>query len=472
MRKTIVRILGMLCLVAVLLTGCGNENHGLSAKKPQDITVWHYYGGALATQFDELVDEFNNTVGRDMGIVVYAESKSSIGDLVSQLEASANKEVGAAEMPNIFHCYLDTAASLEGTVDLVHLDDYMTDEEKASYFADYVAEGTFGTDNAWKLFPVAKSTEVLMLNKTDWDKFAAETGVGTADLETWESLVTVAEKYYDWSGRKAFYGRDAFANYIIIGSMQLGKEIFQVSGDSVTLQYDRDVMKRLWDNFYVPYVKGYFTQVGRYRSDDIKLGEIIAQTCSTSSAAYFPAEVAAQDGSSYAIDYEVLPLPNFEGTQPYAVQQGANMAVTKSTEREEYASIVFLKWFTEKEQNLRFNLGSGYLPVKYDAAKPEAIESYCAENETKSVIRDTVDVALKQAEGSTLFTSKAFANGTAARDMLDTAMVSRAVEDRAVIEERVAKGEKRDAVLAEYLSEEYFEVWYQESLQNLQEICK
>jgi len=51
-------------------------------------------------------------------------------------------------------------------------------------------------------------------------------------------------------------------------------------------------------------------------------------------------------------------------------------------------------------------------------------------------------------------------------------MVSRAVEDRVVIEERVAKGEKRDAVLEEYLSEEYFEAWYQESLQNLQEICK
>ena len=34
---------------------------------------------------------------------------------------------------------------------------------------------------------------------------------------------------------KAFFGRDALANYMIIGSRQLGKEIFEVRGDQVTL---------------------------------------------------------------------------------------------------------------------------------------------------------------------------------------------------------------------------------------------
>lgn len=102
-------------------------------------------------------------------------------------------------------------------------------------------------------------------------------------------------------------------------------------------------MRKIWEHFYVPYVKGYFRHVGQYRSDDVKLGEIIALVCSSSSAVYFPAEVTPVDGSPYPIEHLVLPLPNFDQTTPCAVQQGAGMAVTKSTEAEEYASVIFLK---------------------------------------------------------------------------------------------------------------------------------
>ncbi|MCQ4808301.1 hypothetical protein NE626_16205, partial [Intestinimonas massiliensis] len=40
----------------------------------------------------------------------------------------------------------------------------------------------------------------------------------------------------------AFFGRDAMANYCIIGSRQLGAEVF---GDG-TLVPDKDVFRRLW----------------------------------------------------------------------------------------------------------------------------------------------------------------------------------------------------------------------------------
>ncbi len=66
---------------------------------------------------------------------------------------------------------------------------------------------------------------------------------------------------------KAFYGRDAMANLFIIGSMQLGTEIFKVENQQVTLQVDKAVMKRIWDTWYVPYVKGYFSAYGRFRSE-------------------------------------------------------------------------------------------------------------------------------------------------------------------------------------------------------------
>ena len=91
--------------------------------------------------------------------------------------------------------------------------------------------------------PVAKSTEIMMINKTDWDKFASETGSSLDELATIEGVVSVAERYYKWTDEqtpdvpddgKAFYGRDALANYFVIGMKQMGTEIFQVENGRVT----------------------------------------------------------------------------------------------------------------------------------------------------------------------------------------------------------------------------------------------
>ena len=35
----------------------------------------------------------------------------------------------------------------------------------------YVQEGYFNDDGALYLFPVAKSTEIMMMNMTDWEPF-------------------------------------------------------------------------------------------------------------------------------------------------------------------------------------------------------------------------------------------------------------------------------------------------------------
>lgn len=51
-----------------------------------------------------------------------------------------------------------------------------------------------------------------------------------------------------------------------------------------------------------------------------------------------------------------------EGGRNYRVQQGAGMAVAESDEEHEYASTVFLKCFTQKEQNLKFVCESAYMP--------------------------------------------------------------------------------------------------------------
>ena len=37
---------------------------------------------------------------------------------------------------------------------------------------------------------------------------------------------------------------------------------------SMTLNFDHDAVRTLWDNYYVPFIKGYFSASGRFRSDE------------------------------------------------------------------------------------------------------------------------------------------------------------------------------------------------------------
>ncbi|MEG1742219.1 MAG: extracellular solute-binding protein [Acetivibrio sp.] len=463
----------ILCFLLLGLVGC-SKNYGLDPKNPQEIVVWHYYNGAQAIAFEELVTEFNRSVGEEEGIIVTAKSQSTIDELISALDAAANKKVGAEEMPNIFESYLDTAVELDKMNILADLDPYVTKEEKEQYMDFYIEEGTFGSQNQWKLFPIAKSTEVLALNKTDFDKFAQAEKVSTEELKTWEGLTRIAEQYYKWSGGKSFFGRDAFANYMIIGSKQLGKEIFTIKDNKATVQMDPKIMKKLWDNFYIPYVKGYFKHVGRYRTDDVKIGEIVALAGSTSGMLYFPTEVTVGDEKPYPIDCQILPLPNFEGTEKCAVQQGANMAVTKSTEKEEYASVLFLKWFTQTERNIKFSVESGYMPVTKEANDPQYMDTFLKEKKItlEGIKRDSIFTSIEQAKSEQLFTTKGFDKGYEARRVLNTSMLDVAIKDRKNVEDKIAAGMAEEDAWKEYVTDRYFMEWFQSVKEELEDICQ
>jgi len=446
------------------LGGCSKENHGLSKENPTTVTVWHYYSGHAASIFNTLVAEFNNTVGLENGIVVTAQSMGTAAGLENALQNAALGKTGFSKMPNLFQCYPDTAAALDDTITLIDFNDYVTEDEKLTYVRRYLDAGCIGADKAWNIFPVAAATEVLLLNRTDWNRFAAATGAKLDALQTWEGLAETAGRYYEWSGGKAFFGRDAFANYLIIGSSQLGHELFQVSEDAVALDFDKNAMRKLWDNFYVPYIKGYYCQVGNFRTDDARVGEIIALVCSSSGSAYFPHEVTNAEGTAYPVSCIVLPLPNFADTPPYAVLQGAGMSVIKTTEAEEYASVLFLKWFTQSEQNLRFCAGTGYLPVSLDAAQTGVMSDYLSQNGLNSVVNDTIMTSLSQAEKYIMYTPAGFTAGTQARTVIGRTMLEAAITDRAAIE--------AGALPDEYLSDEHFNEWYQDTLSELKKYCK
>ena len=464
------KIISVLCvggILAAAMTGCGNSTKTAknASEHPIFLTVWTYYNGDQLETFNSLVEKFNTTTGKEKGIQIEIQSQGSVSDLEQNVMDAAQKKVGASEMPNIFSAYADTAYTLDQMGMVVDLGTYMTDEEKEKYISSYLEEGDFSGDGSIKIFPVAKCTEELFLNKTDWETFAGDCGVSDEDLQTVESLLAVAEKYYDWSGGKAFFGRDAMANYMLIGAKQLGCTLFEVKDGKMTLDFDKEVVRRLWDSYYVPFVKGWFAASGRFHSDDIKTGNILAYTGSTSSATFFPTQVMADDNISYDIEMKVLPSPVFEGGEAYAVQQGAGMVVTRGTEEEEAASMEFLKWFTELENNIAFSVGAGYLPVTVEANDMAEIKK---NTKLTSSMEEILSEGVETVTNNTLYTSPAFKGGADARSILEYAMSDQAAKDREAVLGKLEKGISEEEAEAEFLSDAHFESWYESTLKKLQ----
>lgn len=460
-------------LTAILsgsLLGCGDKSP-LDPGNPVSLTVWHYYNGSQQAAFDALVDEFNESVGKEKGIFVQGYSQGSVADLEAAVRDSINGKVGADEMPDIFSSYADTAYEVEQLGALANLSDYLDAEELEKYVDSYIEEGCIASDGTLRIFPTAKSTEIMMINKTDWDVFSQASGASLEDLKTLEGVADTAEAYYEWTDAqtpdvaydgRAFYGRDAMANYFIIGMQQLGTEIFQVENGQLTLHTPKEELRRLWENYYVPMVKGYFGAYGTFRSDDVKTGDLLAYTGSTTSAMYFPDQVELND-DNYAIEYIVMEAPVLEGGEHVAVQQGAGMVVSKSDIEHEYAAVEFLKWFTQTENNLQFGSVSGYLPVLKEANSIEQLDQVI-EQKDLSVAPKTYDcltTVFKEMDYMELYTNKSFENGSAARKVLEYHLADQAAADRKEVEALLAQGKSLDEASHNFVTEEAFENWYQ-----------
>lgn len=439
MKRILRSAVSLLLCAAVALggTACGRS------KLPTTITIWTYYNGDQLECFNQLVEQFNSTVGKEKNIRVESSSQGSVNDLETSVLAAAEGKVGAEKLPNIVSSYADTAFTLDQMGLAVDLSPYLTEKEKSAYIAGFLEEGDLMNNGELKVFPIAKSTELLYLNVTDFVPFAEATGVTYADLSTVEGLNEAAHKYYDWTDAqtaapndgKALYGRDALTNYLLCGAQELGTTIFDAENGVMTLHFDKPTLRKLWDNYYVPYIKGWCSASGKFRSDDIKIGSLLAYVGSSSSASFFPTQVLTSDTESHGIEDEIS------------------------------ACVAFLKWFTQPGNNLQFSVQSGYMPVTYAANSISALEN--SGLTVSDRIHKVLSLSIDAIDRSKLYTTHAFPAALRARNTLQYALEDRVTADRATVLERLAAGQTPEEAEAEFLTDAYFDAWYDQTLAAL-----
>ncbi len=392
------------------ITGCQNYDRP-SVKNPVTLTMWHNYGGAMQQSMDELIDEFNSTVGKENGIVINVKEISSSSELNESLKMIVNGDPGAPEMPDIFTGYPQIAVKFHEKGMLANLDNYFSSEDLSNYVDAFISEGRL-SDGGLYVFPLAKSTEILFLNQTLFDMFADATGADIDKLTTFEGIAELSKKYYDWTDEKtpnvpfdgkAFYAADSWFNVAQVGMVQLEGNIFNTDNKLSLKNY---AYSHIFNTIYKPATEGGFAVYDGYSSDLSKTGDIICSTGSSAGILFYGDTITYQDGTVEMVEYSFLPYPVFEGGQKIALQRGGGLIVAKTNERKEYAAAVFLKWFTASEQNMKFISKTGYLPVTKKAFESGMTEHLRSADDSR--IKKMLTTVTSMYEGYEFFTAPNF----------------------------------------------------------------
>ncbi len=368
-------------LLAGGLAGCASNE----AAQPVTLTIWHVYGSQTESPLNELIDEFNRTKGEEAGIIVSVGSVTNSSEIDAALAASAKGEPGAAPMPDLFTAYPRVAEEI-GPDRLLDWGDYLTEEGRGAFVDAFLEQGII--DGRLLALPIAKSTELLFLNRTLFERFAADTGASEEELLHFESLFELCCRYYDWSGGAEMFQINDFYHYFLANIAGLGGQFIQDGRPNCN--------SKEFEQVFLPMARaaihgGLCTGDG-YASDRWKTAEVISNIGSTAGILYLRDYVTYTDNTTEDIETAVYPYPTFAGASPVVLQRGTDLFAVKSEDaRKNEAAAVFAKWLTERRHNLDFVLASGYLPVTKEAFSALPAEEGRIENPKYRLLYATVD---------------------------------------------------------------------------------
>ena len=369
----------VICSVLVLFcTSCTTP--GETPDQPVVVTIWHVYGAQTDSPLNDMISTFNQTVGKEQGIQVEVTLVSNNKNIHEAILSSAYGDPGASVLPDMFVAYPKTVLAMPDDSILLNYRDYFSEAECAAFVPAFIEEGMINGRLA--VLPVAKSTEIMYINKTLFDRFASDTGTTVESLSTWECLFEAAEKYAAWTDgqtpetagdAKALLVHDFHFNYFQVGVKSLGESFFDDAGIAFGEKFST-----VWEPYARAALSGGLWLKGGYATEPLRTADSIVSIASSASVLYFSDIVTYPNNTSEEVEWIIRPCPVFKNGSKLVMQRGAGICTVKSTPEREEACITFLKWLTDAQRNVEFVTQAGYMPVKqesFDAYLSSAIQS-------------------------------------------------------------------------------------------------
>lgn len=373
-------------LVLVLALACSAS--AFADGDPITLKFWHHRGsGAQYECVTHAVNGFNETVGKEKGIVIEESYIGGYVDLFSQIQLA----VQSGEAPNI-------VSAANTYVAYMLEDDYLVDMAPLAEAEGYDITGNLmdwllqiggNTDGQIHSLPYCRSTPLFYYNKG----IAKELGIEIGDMITIDELKKFGEAAMvkNDAGEITRYGFEIFNDFGYYNAAwiyQLGSEYMVEGGGSPSLE-DGTMLKVLSD-------WREWVDAGWCRPFDVTNAGDTAQTM------FINGELAAYMNSSAGlgnlliaaaetgVEVGVAMFPTYNPENHVAEIGGANISIISADNSDEeiQASWEFVKYLMSDEEQFFNAKTSGYVAcTKSIATYPEMVE-FWAENPEFKVAYD------------------------------------------------------------------------------------
>ncbi len=368
------RFLAAVLAVAVTmgLSGCGRQRdesdlRGLETVNPsnQRVVFWYQHSGEREAALLELIERFNQI--NPHGITV-------LGEYIGSHDAVYHRmllRMQSGPLPQLVVAYRYQAQAYYRNNAVVDLTPYINSPrwglsatERADFFQEYLDQDRI--QDVQVAFLPSRSMEVLYYN-ADW---LQELG-HESPPRNWEAFAAMCRQAREQPFSRALgngpsmgLAFDADASRLAAMVFSRGGNLIDQHGSAYTLNtpYMRTSLQMLRD---LTAADAATLMSGAYQKRRaFSEGRALFVMRSSSGMSQYRHAVA--EGANFT--WEMAPVP-YELDLPVLNVYGASLAVCTGTPAQQLASWLFVKWFTEPEQQEAWSRRSGYFPVRRSVAR-------------------------------------------------------------------------------------------------------
>ena len=428
MNKKFIGILMTTAMLTTSFTGCGTDNiaSGINQTQKDDdmkgkteVDFWYSGGKTAVKVVQDIVDDYNESQDT---YFVKTVTQADYSETYEKLQAAIAGNVA----PDVVLLESDSARGLSDKNLVVDLSEKMkkdNDFNEDDYVSTFFEQGKDDNDKIFGI-PAYGTTQVLYYNKNAFNK----AGIDPNNIKTWQDLAQAASKIkndgeytYGW---EPMWGADN----LIDASLSNGGTIFSEDGKKVTINSKEWV--EVWSNFE------------KWIHDDKTMAihsggqgweywyKTIDDVIQNKAGGY-----TGSSGDQADLDFSIvgaIEQPSWkDGTESKPVARALMLSVlAKSSEEKQAGAYDFMKYFTNVQNQAKWSMSTGYVPVnngvlddddymKYTQENPQALVPYTQAEHGSIYPYDPTNGAVKDA--LRIAADKVEIDGSSAKDALDEA---------------------------------------------------
>ncbi len=369
------RIISMIMAVIMILStaGCSKEtgsgaeeNNGKTALdshgKIIELTYWYSWTDKIQENNINLVEQFNNTVGKEKGIHVTAEYQGTYDDLHQKLQAS----YVSGTTPDVTVMEIGSIRTFAENGVLEPLSPYI---ERDKVDMEDFYQGLLGNcqvDGTWYGLPYLRSTPILYMNTAILEK----AGLDPSGPKTWDELAQYCKTIKEKTGA---YGISMYSYIWTFEAFMLENGTSLLSEDETITNINSEAGKNVLKYFKDLEDKGYIRCVAGADSSKID-ADIMNQNTAMwfNSTANLSHAISVADENGFEVNTCYIPKQKQYGVPT----GGCNLIMTtKIPDENKEASWEFIKWMTSTEQTAYASEYTGYVTSRKSATLTDKIQN-------------------------------------------------------------------------------------------------